>query len=109
MRARPQVYAEKYADDQAAFFADYAKSHKKLSEQGAKFSPAEVREQVECNLVMLATTNWFIHTKLLTCISFMQCITVRRVPECVMAGGKITQGANWGCSKRSVSVLKRCV
>ena len=38
-----QVYAEKYADDQAAFFADYAKSHKKLSELGAKFSPAEVR------------------------------------------------------------------
>lgn len=28
-------FAEKYAADQAAFFADYAKAHKKLSELGA--------------------------------------------------------------------------
>eukprot|EP00803_Ostreobium_quekettii_P005110 evm.model.scf_2526.2 EVM.evm.TU.scf_2526.2 scf_2526:7640-12070(-) len=31
-------YAEKYAEDQNAFFADYAESHVKLSELGAKFS-----------------------------------------------------------------------
>eukprot|EP00271_Cylindrocystis_brebissonii_P011406 TRINITY_DN288_c0_g1_i1.p1 TRINITY_DN288_c0_g1~~TRINITY_DN288_c0_g1_i1.p1 ORF type:complete len:420 (+),score=99.44 TRINITY_DN288_c0_g1_i1:61-1320(+) len=36
-----KVYAEKYAADQEAFFADYAESHKKLSEQGAKFDPPE--------------------------------------------------------------------
>jgi L-ascorbate peroxidase len=30
-------YFEKYAADQEAFFADYAKAHKKLSELGAKF------------------------------------------------------------------------
>merc|ERR1711957_723074 len=29
-----------YAKDQAAFFTDYAKAHKKLSELGAKFEPA---------------------------------------------------------------------
>ncbi|CAD7696144.1 unnamed protein product [Ostreobium quekettii] len=31
-------YAEKYAEDQDAFFADYAESHLKLSELGSKFS-----------------------------------------------------------------------
>ncbi|CAI5471507.1 unnamed protein product [Closterium sp. Yama58-4] len=36
-----KVYAEKYAADQAAFFADYAQSHKKLSELGAKFDPPQ--------------------------------------------------------------------
>ena len=30
----------KYAADQNAFFADYAVSHKKLSELGSKFVPA---------------------------------------------------------------------
>jgi len=34
-------YAEKYRDSQDAFFADYAKAHKKLSELGSKFEPAE--------------------------------------------------------------------
>jgi len=34
-------YAEKYAEDQEAFFRDYAVSHKKLSELGAKFDPPE--------------------------------------------------------------------
>jgi L-ascorbate peroxidase len=34
-------YFEKYAKDQAAFFADYAKAHKKLSELGSKFDPPE--------------------------------------------------------------------
>jgi hypothetical protein len=29
-----------YANDEAAFFADYAAAHKKLSELGSKFSPA---------------------------------------------------------------------
>ena len=38
----PQKYAEKYAEDQAAFFADYAAAHKRLSELGAKFDPPEV-------------------------------------------------------------------
>eukprot|EP00245_Coleochaete_scutata_P002434 TRINITY_DN131_c0_g1_i2.p1 TRINITY_DN131_c0_g1~~TRINITY_DN131_c0_g1_i2.p1 ORF type:complete len:174 (+),score=62.31 TRINITY_DN131_c0_g1_i2:3-524(+) len=36
-----KVYAEKYAEDQDAFFSDYAESHKKLSELGSKFDPAE--------------------------------------------------------------------
>eukprot|EP00929_Paragymnodinium_shiwhaense_P051493 TRINITY_DN25903_c0_g1_i3.p1 TRINITY_DN25903_c0_g1~~TRINITY_DN25903_c0_g1_i3.p1 ORF type:complete len:331 (+),score=65.48 TRINITY_DN25903_c0_g1_i3:65-994(+) len=31
----------RYADDQAAFFDEYAKAHKKLSELGAKFEPPE--------------------------------------------------------------------
>jgi L-ascorbate peroxidase len=31
----------KYAESQAAFFEDYAKAHKKLSEIGAKFEPAQ--------------------------------------------------------------------
>jgi len=34
-------FAEKYRDSQEAFFADYAASHKKLSELGTKFEPAE--------------------------------------------------------------------
>jgi len=33
-------FAEKYRDSQDAFFADYAKAHKKLSELGSKFEPA---------------------------------------------------------------------
>lgn len=36
-----KVYAEKYAADEAAFFADYAEAHKKLSELGAKFDPPQ--------------------------------------------------------------------
>ncbi|KAK4490119.1 hypothetical protein RD792_000776 [Penstemon davidsonii] len=35
-------YAEKYADDQDAFFKDYAEAHAKLSNLGAKFNPPEV-------------------------------------------------------------------
>jgi L-ascorbate peroxidase len=34
-------FAEKFRDDQAAFFESYAKAHKKLSELGAKFEPPE--------------------------------------------------------------------
>lgn len=34
-------FAEKFRDDQDAFFASYAKAHKKLSELGSKFEPAE--------------------------------------------------------------------
>jgi L-ascorbate peroxidase len=34
-------FAEKFRDDQDAFFASYAKAHKKLSELGSKFVPAE--------------------------------------------------------------------
>lgn len=37
-----QGYAEKYAADQEAFFKDYAESHAKLSNAGAKFDPPEV-------------------------------------------------------------------
>lgn len=37
-----QVYAEKYAEDQEAFFKDYAEAHAKLSDLGAKFDPPEV-------------------------------------------------------------------
>lgn len=37
-----QVYAEKYAEDQEAFFKDYAEAHAKLSNLGAKFDPPEV-------------------------------------------------------------------
>ncbi|TVU29720.1 hypothetical protein EJB05_21302 [Eragrostis curvula] len=35
------VYAEKYAEDQEAFFKDYAEAHAKLSNLGAKFDPPE--------------------------------------------------------------------
>lgn len=41
--ARFQVYAEKYAEDEDAFFKDYAEAHAKLSNLGAKFNPPEVR------------------------------------------------------------------
>jgi L-ascorbate peroxidase len=34
-------FAEKFRDDQDAFFASYAKAHKKLSELGSKFEPKE--------------------------------------------------------------------
>jgi L-ascorbate peroxidase len=34
-------FAEKFRDDQDAFFESYAKAHKKLSELGAKFDPPE--------------------------------------------------------------------
>lgn len=34
-------FAEKFRDSQDAFFESYAKAHKKLSEQGSKFEPAE--------------------------------------------------------------------
>lgn len=37
-----QEYAEKYAEDQDAFFKDYAESHAKLSSLGSKFEPPEV-------------------------------------------------------------------
>ncbi|AQK71676.1 L-ascorbate peroxidase S chloroplastic/mitochondrial [Zea mays] len=36
-----QVYAEKYAEDQEAFFKDYGEAHAKLSDLGAKFDPPE--------------------------------------------------------------------
>ncbi|GBG67404.1 hypothetical protein CBR_g540 [Chara braunii] len=36
-----KAYAEKYAEDQEAFFRDYAESHAKLSELGCKFDPPE--------------------------------------------------------------------
>ncbi|WOL02347.1 ascorbate peroxidase [Canna indica] len=36
-----KVYAEKYAEDQNAFFKDYAVAHAKLSNLGAKFVPPE--------------------------------------------------------------------
>ncbi|GJN02900.1 hypothetical protein PR202_ga20291 [Eleusine coracana subsp. coracana] len=35
------VYAEKYAKDQDAFFKDYAEAHAKLSNLGAEFSPPQ--------------------------------------------------------------------
>mmetsp|Transcript_6904 Transcript_6904/g.19464 ORF Transcript_6904/g.19464 Transcript_6904/m.19464 type:complete len:280 (+) Transcript_6904:155-994(+) len=37
-----KVFAEKYAEDKDAFFADYVASHKKLSECGAKFEEGAV-------------------------------------------------------------------
>ncbi|KAL1349242.1 hypothetical protein AAHE18_07G144000 [Arachis hypogaea] len=36
-----KVYAKKYAEDQVAFFNDYAEAHAKLSNLGAKFDPPE--------------------------------------------------------------------
>ncbi|KAJ9166675.1 hypothetical protein P3X46_021387 [Hevea brasiliensis] len=36
-----KVYAEKYAEDQEAFFKDYAEAHAKLSNLGAKFDPPQ--------------------------------------------------------------------
>ncbi|GAV71956.1 peroxidase domain-containing protein [Cephalotus follicularis] len=36
-----KVYAENYAEDQEAFFKDYAEAHAKLSNLGAKFDPPE--------------------------------------------------------------------
>ncbi|KAF3341361.1 hypothetical protein FCM35_KLT10205 [Carex littledalei] len=38
-----KVYAEKYAEDQDAFFKDYAEAHAKLSNLGVKFEPPEVK------------------------------------------------------------------
>ena len=35
----PRPYAEKYAEDEAAFFSDYAVAHAKLSELGAQWAP----------------------------------------------------------------------
>lgn len=37
-----QQYAELYAEDEKAFFQDYAIAHKRLSELGSKFDPPEV-------------------------------------------------------------------
>lgn len=37
-----QKYAELYAEDEKAFFQDYALAHKRLSELGSKFDPPEV-------------------------------------------------------------------
>ena len=37
LTAGHRPYAEKYAEDQEAFFKDYAAAHKKLSENGAKW------------------------------------------------------------------------
>ena len=37
-----QIYAEKYTEDQEAFFKDYAEAHAKVSNLGAKFDPPEV-------------------------------------------------------------------
>uniref|UniRef100_A0A0D9XXF8 L-ascorbate peroxidase n=1 Tax=Leersia perrieri TaxID=77586 RepID=A0A0D9XXF8_9ORYZ len=37
-----KIYAEKYAEDQDAFFKDYAEAHAKLSNLGAKFDPPEI-------------------------------------------------------------------
>lgn len=34
-------FAEKFRDDQDAFFESYSKAHKKLSELGSKFEPKE--------------------------------------------------------------------
>lgn len=34
-------FAEKFRDNQDAFFESYAKAHKRLSERGSKFEPAE--------------------------------------------------------------------
>ncbi|KAL6961557.1 putative L-ascorbate peroxidase 7, chloroplastic [Sarracenia purpurea var. burkii] len=36
-----KVYAEKYTEDQDAFFKDYAEAHAQLSNLGAKFDPPE--------------------------------------------------------------------
>ncbi|KAI3672783.1 hypothetical protein L6452_38883 [Arctium lappa] len=36
-----KVFAEKYAEDEQAFFNDYAEAHAKLSNLGAKFDPTE--------------------------------------------------------------------
>ncbi|XP_022141568.1 probable L-ascorbate peroxidase 6, chloroplastic isoform X2 [Momordica charantia] len=36
-----KVYADKYVEDQEAFFKDYAEAHAKLSNLGAKFDPPE--------------------------------------------------------------------
>ncbi|KAL4565796.1 hypothetical protein LXL04_029902 [Taraxacum kok-saghyz] len=36
-----KVFAEKYAEDEKAFFDDYAEAHAKLSNLGAKFDPSE--------------------------------------------------------------------
>lgn len=34
-------HAEKFRESEEAFFESYAKAHKKLSEQGSKFEPAD--------------------------------------------------------------------
>ncbi len=40
--AHSRPYAEKYAADQDAFFADYAKAHAKLSELGVEWDPEPI-------------------------------------------------------------------
>ena len=53
-----QVYAEKYAQDQDAFFKDYAEAHVKLSNLGAKFDPPEVSfESFNCYFKVIKTSN----------------------------------------------------
>jgi hypothetical protein len=37
-----QKFTDLYAEDEQAFFRDYAEAHKRLSELGAKFDPPEV-------------------------------------------------------------------
>lgn len=53
-----QVYAEKYAEDQDAFFRDYAEAHAKLSELGAKFQPPQVSVNISV-LSFPSSTLWF--------------------------------------------------
>nr|XP_025616670.1 L-ascorbate peroxidase T, chloroplastic-like [Arachis hypogaea] len=41
LRIHPSRELKKYAEDQVAFFNDYAEAHAKLSNLGAKFDPPE--------------------------------------------------------------------
>jgi hypothetical protein len=50
-----QVYAEKYAEDQEAFFKDYGEAHAKLSDLGAKFDPPEVSVTIYFGLLQQVT------------------------------------------------------
>ncbi|WVZ85718.1 hypothetical protein U9M48_032609 [Paspalum notatum var. saurae] len=49
-----KVYAEKYAEDQDAFFKDYVEAHAKLSNLGAKFEPPQVSVSIWDSLWMIS-------------------------------------------------------
>jgi hypothetical protein len=74
-----KVYAEKYAEDQDAFFKDYAEAHAKLSNLGAKFEPPEVSCELEvqmCYKLPRTTILYFSNFPLwyqLVVISFFLC------------------------------------
>lgn len=54
-----KIYAEKYAEDQDAFFEDYAEAHAKLSNLGAKFDPPKVDDTKKTSILGREKINMF--------------------------------------------------